>query len=79
MIKRRWQSPIEHDDWEEAITTNRRVWLEGGDNQQQKTIMKRCNEISQKVMMRKTNMDVHCQLCKQTKRRERTTKWELSN
>jgi hypothetical protein len=28
--------------------------------------------------MRKTNMDMHHQLCKQTKRR-RTTEWELSN
>jgi hypothetical protein len=43
MIKRRWQSPIEDHDWEEAITTNRRgwFWLEGGNDQQQKTIIKK--------------------------------------
>jgi hypothetical protein len=41
MIKRRWQSLIEDDDWEEAITTNRRGWLEGGHDQQQKTIIKK--------------------------------------
>jgi hypothetical protein len=35
MIKRRWQSLIEDDDWEEVITANKRGWFEGGDDQQQ--------------------------------------------
>lgn len=39
MIKR-WQSLIEDDDWEEPITSNRRGWLERGDDQQQKIIIK---------------------------------------
>ncbi len=30
-------------------------------------------------MLRKTNMDVHHQLCKQIKRRGRTIEWELSD
>jgi hypothetical protein len=41
MINKKWQSLIEDDDWEEAITTNRRRWLEGRDDQWQKTIIKK--------------------------------------